>query len=385
MRALAALAIFVFSVSPTASARANDPPFAIAPQLFASDAPNLGLPPAPGAATFTIFRPDDRGNRYNNGAVLIAFRGRLYAQWQSSDRDEDAPDTRVLFSSSEDGEHWSAPAALVPRGFGAAWHSSGGWWTDGDTLVAYVNVWPHHLPAGGRTEYLTSRDGAHWTPPLPVLDRDGPPVAGIIEQDPHALPGGRIVTAFHLSPGLTATPCYTDDPLGVRGWTRGQLPHLPASGAQSRELEPSSFLRGDGTLVMVFRDQASSFRVLAAESSDRGEHWTSPVVTTMPDARSKQSAGNLPDGSAFLVNCPSGTRERIPLVLTLSRDGHRFDRAFLLRGTADLPPLRFPGKFKRPGYHYPKSIVWSGRLWVAYATNKEDVQVTAIPLARLAD
>jgi hypothetical protein len=57
----------------------------------------------------------------------------------------------------------------------------------------------------------------------------------------------------------------------------------------------------------------------------------------MPDSRAKQSAGNLPDGTAFLVNAPRADRVRIPLVVTLSADGRVFDRAYLLRGVAELP------------------------------------------------
>jgi hypothetical protein len=166
------------------------------------------------------------------------------------------------------------------------------------------------------------------------------------------------------------------------------MANLAHEGRVSRELEPSLFLRrgndGGQCAVMVFRDQASSYRQLAGESCDGGEHWSTPVLTTMPDARAKQSAGNLPDGSAFLVNAPNADRVRMPLALTLSADGRMFDRSFLLRGRDTLPPLRHPGRYKRPGYHYPKSVVWNGSLYVAYAVNKEDIAVTRVPLASLA-
>ncbi len=361
-----------------------EPPYRVAPGLFDVSRPDdLGLKPVPGERTVTVFAPHPGTAQFNNGVVLLPFKGQLFAQWQSSATDEDAPDTRVVCSRSGDGEHWSEPVTLVPPG-GAALHSSGGWWTDGKTLVAYINVWPGDLRAGGHTEYLTSADGLHWSEPRRVLDRNGAPVEGIIEQDVHALPDGRIITAFHLQPGLVATPFFTDDPTGTGGWTKGVMPNLPHAGPQSRELEPGWFVRRDGGIVMVFRDQESGFRQLASVSTDRGATWTTPVPTGMPDSRAKQSAGNLPDGTAFLVNEPSGNATRIPLAVTLSRDGRVFDRAFSLRtGGADLQPLRHPGKAKRPGYHYPKSIVWSGRLWVAYTTNKEDVQLTTIPLAGL--
>lgn len=376
----------------TAAGSGQDAPYAIAPGLFQSGAVDLGLKPAVGTETFTVFAPTDATDRFSNGVVLIPFKGRLYAQWQSSARDEDSSDTWVAFSTSEDGEHWGAPQVLAAAGEGGRMHSSGGWWTDGQTLVAYVNVWPHGFQsgAGGHAEYRLSTDGVTWTAPRRVTGADGAPVNGVIEQDPHAI-GARIMTGFHMQPGMIATPFFTDDPLGVSGWTAGRMQNLPRDTATavaaherrlSREIEPSLFQRGD-CAVMVFRDEELSFRQLASESCDGGVNWTRPALTEMPDARAKQSAGNLPDGTAYLVNAPNSDRPRIPLAVTLSDDGRLFDRSFLLRGAGDLQPLRYGGQYKRPGYHYPKSVVWGDWLYIGYAANKEDVQVTRVPLSSL--
>lgn len=369
-----------------------DPPYRVAPGLFQAAAPDLGLRPAAGTQTFTVFAPGEATDRFSNGVVLMPFKGRLYAQWQSSARDEDAPDTWVAYSVSDDGETWRAPVALAHAGEGGLMRSSGGWWTDGETLVAYVNVWPDGFQsgAGGYAEYRLSRDGETWSESQRVMGADGRPVEGVIEQDPHLI-DGRVMTGFHMRPGMIAGPFYTDDPLGLSGWTAGLMQNLPrdASGAAaehekrlSREIEPSLFQRGD-CAVMVFRDEELSFRQLASESCDRGVTWTTPVLTEMPDSRAKQSAGNLPDGTAYLVNAPNTDRPRMPLAVTLSRDGRVFDRSFLLRGAGELQPLRYDGQYKRPGYHYPKSVVWNGALYVGYATNKEDVQVTRVPLSSL--
>lgn len=66
-----------------------------------------------------------------------------------------------------------------------------------------------------------------------------------------------------------------------------------------------------------------------------------------------------------------------------SRDGRVFDRSFLLRGATDLGPPCHQGKYKRPGYHYPKSFVTAEALYVIYATNKEDIEVTRVPVSGL--
>lgn len=386
------LALAVTAVCLMGGAQAERPPYEVAPGLFRAGLPDLGLTPAPGTETFTVFRPTETTDRFSNGVVLIPFRGRLYAQWQSSARDEDAPDTWVAYAVSDDGETWGAPRTLAPAGEGGLMRSSGGWWTDGETLVAYANVWPDGFQSGegGYAEYRVSRDGVTWSEPRRVMGADGSPVEGVIEQDPHRI-GDRVMTAFHLRPGLIVAPFFTDDPLGVGGWRQGRMENLPRDVSMaaaphehrlSRELEPSLFQRGD-CAVMVFRDEELSFRQLASESCDGGLTWTRPVLTAMPDSRAKQSAGNLPDGTAYLVNAPNSDRLRIPLAVTVSRGGRLFERSFLLRGQGDLQPLRFEGQYKRPGYHYPKSLVWGDFLYVGYAANKEDVQVTRVPLLAL--
>jgi len=84
------------------------------------------------------------------------------------------------------------------------------------------------------------------------------------------------------------------------------------------------------------------------------------------------------------VNNPSHNKTRIPLVISLSKNGREFNKAYLLRsGGADLQRMRFEGQYKRIGYSYPKAVVWQNALYVAYATNKEDVQVTRVPLDSL--
>jgi hypothetical protein len=361
-------------------------PFSVAGGLFDQDqAATLGLSPAPGVETVTVFRPGEADNTFNHGAVITEFKGRLYVQWQTSRRDEDSLDTHVVYSTSANGDQWSTPRQLVESP-PEAMTTSGGWWAHGDQLIAYVNVWPRagDISHGGHTMFTTSRDGTHWSKPEPVGDHRGDPVLGIFEQDPRALPDGRIISAFHLQPGLLVAPFYTDDPSGTRGWTRGRMQNLPHAGSVSREIEPSWFSRRDGAIVMVFRDQAESFRKLASVSVDRGATWTTPVTTTMPDARTKQSAGNLRDGTAFLVGNPVDNRSRFPLVVALSQDGRVFDRAWLLRaGGEALPALRYEGQYKRPGYSYPKSAVIGDWLYVAYATNKEDIELTRIPIKSL--
>lgn len=53
--------------------------------------------------------------------------------------------------------------------------------------------------------------------------------------------------------------------------------------------------------------------------------------------------------------------------------------AYLLRSNSSYPELVYEGKAKRKGFHYCKSLVYGGNLYVGYATNKEAVEITVVP------
>ena len=315
---------------------------------------------------------------YVNNVLLTAFDGKYYCMWQSSAKDEDTPDTRVVYTTSADGEHWEGPMDLaVPTD--STFVTPGGWLQRGETLTAVLNyICAPDRSKGGSAWYQSTRDGMAWTAPQPLRMADGRPLPGILEQDPLRLPGGRTVGAAHFRPGLRVNPVYTDDPAALTGWTEAAFP-----AGEGSPLEPSQYVAIDGKLVMLFRDQASSFVKLAAVSEDQGASWTAPMRTNIPDSRSKQCAGTLPDGRAFWVGNPTGSKSRRALALALSADGYRFDKAFLLAGPADLPPRRREGRYKTLGYNYPKAVVLGDTLWISLSINKEDAVLYRVPLNSL--
>ena len=362
----------------------TDAPFSIEPPLFCAEQRNtLGLSYAPEAETVTVFCASDSTDHYANGVVMAAYKGQLYCMWQSSAKDEDSADTWVAYShSSDEGKTWSKPQRLG-EAVEECFCTSGGWLTSGDRLVAYINVWRNDTDTKECTAYYTETiDGKGWTALKEVEWADGTPMNGIFEQDPHHMADGRIIGAVHLMPGMSLCPIYTDDPTGRGGWKKGDFKATP-NGKQSAELEPSFFMQRDGTLVMTMRDQRSSHRVLAATSHDNGETWSDATPTNMPDSRAKQCAGNLSDGTAYIVNNPiSEKKPRTPLVITLSDDGKTFDKAYLLRSgnSNDLPTQRYQGKYKTIGYSYPKAMEHNGWLYISYSTNKEKVEYTRVKI-----
>lgn len=311
-----------------------------------------------------------RSAGYVNNVVITRFKQRFYCMWQESARDEDTPDTRICLSTSTDGREWSAPETFIGPS-GDYFASPGGWLAGSDTLTALINyVYAPDRTADARVFYTSTTDGAIWSTPAPVILSDDTPVQGLFEQDPLRLPSGRTVGAVHFSPGNQLCPVYTDDPSGVKGWKRAAFP-----AGEGIPLEPSVYPCPDGNLVMFMRDQASSFVKLYSISKDRGESWSAPSLTNIPDSRSKQCTGVLPDGRTFWVGNPTGNKSRTELVMGVSRDGYLYEETYLLGGPSELPAQRAEGKYKTLGYNYPKAFVEGSEVWIGFSVNKEDVSV----------
>ncbi len=337
--------------------------------LDLTDSLTLGLSKYDKAEWIEVFRSDG----YVNNVVFTTFKGDYYCMWQQSEKDEDTPDTQVMLSVSKDGRDWSSPTVLAHPA-NDYFASPGGWIQNGDTLTALVNyIYAADRSQGGNAFFISTADGEFWTAPQPVLMEDGSPVDGIFEQDPLKLPDGRIVGAVHFRPENNLCPVYTDEISGVKGWRKASFPE-----GEGKSIEPSQYIAKDGTLVMFMRDQSSSFVKLYSLSKDRGENWSAPKKTDIPDSRSKQCAGNLPGGEAFWIGNPTGNKSRRALVLAVSNDGYLFDRAYLLAGPDDLPVRRKDGRYKTRGYNYPKAAVSGDVTWVSLSVNKEDVALIRI-------
>ena len=341
--------------------------------LDVNDTLSLGLRKYGDMKWIEVFHSDG----YVNNAVLTCFKGKYYCMWQQSEKDEDSPDTAIMYAESPDGEAWGQPSVLVPPS-DEFFASPGGWIQRGDSLTAIINyIFAADRSRGGKAFYCTITDGTGWSEPKPVLSAEGTPIDGIFEQDPLTLSDGRIVGAIHFQPGTSLCPVYTDDPSGIMGWRKAVFPE-----GEGHPIEPSLYRISDGNLVMFMRDQKSSFVKLYSISRDRGESWSAPLCTNIPDSRSKQCTGSLPGGLAFWVGNPTGNKSRRALVLSLSEDGYLFDQAFLLAGPRDLPPRRKDGRYKTLGYNYPKACVVGDTLWIALSINKEDIAVIRIPSLR---
>ncbi|MHB9025102.1 MAG: exo-alpha-sialidase [Armatimonadota bacterium] len=350
-----------------------------------------------------LYRPA-RAWMYAHHPHLTWFNGRYYAMWSNGRRDEDAPGQRVLLATSADGLAWSVPKPLLdsqPGEFAEAVLTAAGFHQHAGQLVAYAGSYEYDqsalMPDGARRPAdaghlrtrllaLTTTDGKIWSEPrdlgLPVVPNHGPqPTAS-----------GRLIISGNIS-----FP-YTDDPSGLTGWRMTGLypPELAGEIVDDSESiwslkerlgwpvglsEGSFYQTGDGVLHMLLRSHTE--RLWVSESRDDGATWSAPEPTDFSDNVSKFHLGRLLDGRFYHVGCPDPEPRwaRTPLVLSLSADGRRFDRAYIL---ADTPySQRRAGYAKGGEYGYPHTLVRDGCLYIIVSRQKEAVEVLRVKLDKI--
>lgn len=345
----------------------------------------LGLSYPEGLQRIIIFEPNEEEDmKFNNHPQLVAFKGKLYATWVGHPIHEPSPESWVYYSYSEDGINWVKPIRVSPDG-----RASGGWITDGKTLGCLFIV-GDKANKTSNTEVVLSTDGINWSSPQVLVTNAAP------SESARRLPSGRYIMVCHgLGKGDFAQVrktriMYTDAENFLSGWTEADLPDVLPYNANEKEkvarpVEASWYRRKDGNLVMLFRDlwfeaKDRTWKLLYSVSYDDGATWTTPSLTNIPDSDSMQCAGSF-GKTCYFVNNPVPTRRRVPITIGISNDGEFFEKMYLLRSTPQ--PRRYEGISKTEGYSYPGSVVWGNYLYVSYATNKEDIEISRIPLSSL--
>ena len=342
---------------------------------------------------------------YSHHQSITFYRGRFYAIWSNGRLNEDDPGQRVLIASTEDFSHWTAPEPLIGPLQGQ--HSelvltAAGFHQHEGALIAYFGQYEYSAEAirngikGGRDHQDTrlwamrTTDGRAWSAPLdmhmPIVPNHGP----------QPTKSGRLIIS-----GNIAFP-YTDDSSGLAGWRMtGIYPEDMAAtifddseafwkvqarmGWPAGLCEGSFFQTEDGVLHMLLRTTGPGYvgKLWATESRDDGTTWSPPVETAFTDNNTKFHFGRLSDGRLYYVGCPDPEPRgaRNPLVLSLSEDGMRFDRHFVLADEEYVQ--RWPGQAKGGLYGYPHTMIHDGYLYVIVSLRKEAVAVLRVGLSNL--
>lgn len=365
------------------------------------------------AEEIIVFRAVE-GQAYNHHPQITSYRGRLIATWSNGVWNEDEPgQVMVMAASTDGGRTWSEPRPIFDKKAGRyndLVYTSEGIHIYKDTLVAYAGVYEYGepfevkqdvvfpKPAPGdsllpyqkvettnhRTEIRISTDGgASWSEARVILDNFVPNLKPFITQT------GRLIL-----PGNVSFP-YTDDPAGIRGWTKTGIPRLPegyvdaprwfekifeARGDSLVCMEASLFQQEDGLLRAMFRTNRSA--LATSVSTDDGKSWSEPRLTTYTDCKNRFEFGRLPDGRYFGLTCPRPGAVRTPLILAAGRDGIHFDQHYLI-GEEPWEDARIPGRWKYGRYGYPACYILNDSMYVIYTINKEDVAISRFSLSEL--
>lgn len=364
----------------------NSPPWAELPaqekrdpaRLLAEDAllaAPEALPVAP-SQTATVFRAQEGQWQFNLHSFIAHHEGKFWAIWSSGRVNEDSSSQFIRYATSEDGLAWSDSGVVAgdPDGEDGPlrWLASGLYVEDGQLCaLGCLNeggkdgkIWAGaklvrlQWTRGGWKDLGVFADKCMvYFPPMKVAGRDF-----FVWRDERA----HFFTARSL-PGAAGQ------------WEVKKHPHFPPDYRMS---ETAAYADADGVLHLIIRDQGKTFRLYHSLSFDDGDTWTLPVKTNYPDAVSKNFAGRLSNGWFYLINNPRPNGLRDPLTISFSRDGWTFSNPKILR--RDSPERRYPGGAKPlRSFQYADAMEHGGKLWVIYATNKEDIEVSAFEIEDL--
>lgn len=369
----------MFLVAMSATLSAATPPL----DHLLADATALANPatlPEVAGRHVVAFRGAAGESGFNLHSYLAWFDGRFWLCWSSSQVNEEDPDQHILYATSVDGRTWSAAQVLAADPDGPAgpqrWIARG-MFLDGGKLRA-LGALVESADYGKRGQAVVWRNlqliRFTWT-------GDGWSRDAVFARDcMNNFPPMRLDGLFTMpcrDSGMNLKVASSDAPAAA-SWK-----FIPIASAApfDRMDEPTMYVSRDGTFQMIIRDGSHSGFLIRAVSHDKGATWTAPVRTNYPDATSKNFVLRLSNGSYALINNPDPKR-RDPLAISFSRDGWVFEHPAALRKNAS--PRRNGGRTRSSGsFQYPHAIEHGGSLWVAYSTNKEDIEVSEYRLSDL--
>lgn len=368
--------------------------------------PPSGLPVLDEVRKRSLYRADSHDDAYSHHGYIVHHQDALYATWSNHTRDEDACGQRVRLTRSLDGGvTWQPVSELFPAQDRVRMRDeqdthrdrvliANGFAVVNDTLYAVAEA---HLlgekvtmlPPAGFPQPDDMASQTFWTRPglgrlarAVDTERVGP-IFWLVDKPPDPVAGFPAYPCAHdpqYAGTAAAINAYLAAPEHWPSWEflRHTCHVWAADGHRLCEPTPAWRLP-DGTLARIWRDVSKGSGCQYAHFSRDGKTWGPPRRMPFPDAYSRTMAGNLPDGTAYVINNPGRIRD--PLVISLAADGLNFDRHAVI--ACNAPPRRYDGVAKGIGFQYPHATVASDRLHVIYSINKEDIETAAIPLDTL--
>jgi hypothetical protein len=350
--------------------------------------PDGGLAPLVGVQNFQVFRAsrgrpdaaDKDGWTYAHHQDLACWKGRLYAAWAMTPVDEDVPPYKVVYATSTDGCHWSAPADLFPR------------------QMAWACRFYFYRASNGRMLALTAGKSADGT---------------VSEAAKKVLLVREITSDHGLNEVFTlVTPLPDQPPFFETARDSDFVAACREAVANNLLLEQQDYGRFLGERRIKWHENPPKFNGFypfgkalcfyhrldglliglskmgfVTVSDDQGTSWSVPMLPSTLIAGSAKIWGQrMADGRFALAYNPDRGK-RYPLVLVHGEDGCEFRDMRVIHG--ELPRRRYSGKYKDLGAQYVRGLAeWSNDgtfadkqvLWLIYSVNKEDIWVARVPL-----
>jgi Sialidase-like, CBM domain len=372
------------------------------PRLADKTAPDGGMPLCPGVQNIQISRAnrkpspffgDTPGYTYQHHQDLAVWKGRLYAVWDMTVKDEDTPPCRLAYATSTDGFNWTGPKNLFPPNEG--WNLRFYFYRASNDRMLVFAAAPYktkRMAEKNKICILVREITAdHQLGKIYTLIQPGPNHPPSFEQSEDS----GFVAACREA--CNNKPLLEQQDYGIllgdrrmkwhdaANWPGGKMGGLGHFWTFGKAL--CFFHRQDGTLVSLCKLGFVSL------SKDEGETWSLPVVpASLIAGTGKVWAQKTPDGRYAMIYPPKRPGPRFPMVITTSDDGITFRNMRVVHG--EVPPVRYVGASKDIGPQYLRGVAeWAGdafafdktAIWVVYSMNKEDIWVSRIPVPVQAD
>lgn len=365
-----------------------------------NDQPTRGYPVLGNLSTAELYHATPSTGTYNMHPMVTYQGGTLFASWSNGAINEDNPGQQVLGTVSTDGGgNWAGWKVYFPSQDKNPPEEPGsdgrvpgrvltadGYATIGGDVYAIAEVWDWIQTDSGRGKQGWGRIARRVAP-----DGTLGPIFWLEPTSPEPKPGfPSYPNAFDPAYGPIARQiiAYLADPRNTPPWDYKSQWTEDGPSADGEQLgHPAhAYVQPDGTWIRLWRDSGTS-RLYASASHDHGRSWAPAIRTTIPDSASKSFVGQLPDGQVYIVGSQQDAEHvasnghRDPISVALASDGVHFDRVGVIRYGA--APARYAGAHKNPGFEYPSAIATNTDLWVIYSVNKEDVDITKMPMSSL--
>lgn len=357
------------------------------PALWPADMASMAFPlwsdaiPFPSAAQMpflrtvthiAITRATPSGFHYLHEAGIAVHKGVFHAVFANGPWERDYSDELVRESTSSDGLTWSPPVVLAPGGPDIA-HNHPVIVSTGEHLWVFVTRFEMRIP---------SLEGFRWNETARRYES-----VGILAKDfmafdpPKKMKDGNWILAGEKAFAGPARVLIShgDD------FTKWEPVDIEMPAGAFRGPDTTVFV-SDTELTAVSRNNTYNV-ALAAESKDFGRTWSRLRVSNLPMGASKPIGGTLRNGQRYLIsnNAEDG---RSLLSIAVSKPGEKqFSGIWKIRHSTSprrRSPVQRAPQDPSAQWTYPAAVEHDGHLYVIYDLNKEDCELSIIPIAALA-